>query len=130
MVTRRSLDNYQQAGFGGLSFVTDLQWTTVPMSYEQRLWSLEGSYAFALAKIENDDKYKDDKDVGLLVAGIAIMLKQAGETYLSEFETHTSFSPLENNYRTLLCQIFEKITQLQGKIKLIEKTVVQMDEIA
>lgn len=129
MAVRRSLTDYQQAGFGGLSFATDLNFMNLPLSYEQRLWALGGLYACALAKIEDDMTFKEDADVGLLIGGIRLMLDQAGKDYKSRYETHTTFDDSENNYRTLLSQIFEKITQLQGKTKMIEKSIVTQDEI-
>jgi hypothetical protein len=129
MATRRSLTDYQQAGFGGLSFATDLNFMNLPLPYEQRLWALEGLFACALAKIEDDIKYKEDKDVGLLVGGIRILLDQAGEDYRSRYENHETFDNMENKYRTLLTQVFSKILELQGKTKMIEKLVVTQDEV-
>jgi hypothetical protein len=126
---RGMTSEYQQIGFGGLSFATNLNFANLEMSYEQRLWALEGLYAFALAKIEDDEKYKNDTDIGTLVGGIRIMLNQAGEHYLSRFEDHSTMDADENIYRTLLCQIFEKITQLQGKTKMIERERVIQDEV-
>ena len=129
MAVRRSLSDYQSAGFGGLSFATNLNFMNLPMSYEQRLWCLEGLYACAVAKIEDDPKYKDDKEIGLLIGGTRLLLDQAGNDYLPQYEGHT-FGPPENRFRTLLCQIFEKITQLQGKTKMIEREVVTQDVFA
>jgi hypothetical protein len=129
MATRRSLTDYQQAGFGGLSFATNLNFMNLPLSYEQRLWALEGLFACALAKIEDDVKYKDDKDIGLLVGGIRILLDQAGDDYRSRYENHESFDNMENNYRRLLTQTFSSILELQGKTKMIEKLVVTQDEV-
>ncbi|MBE3136066.1 MAG: hypothetical protein IMZ43_01515 [Thermoplasmata archaeon] len=121
MATRRSLTDYQQAGFGGLSFATNLNFMNLPLSYEQRLWALEGLFACALAKIEDDTKYKDDREIGLLVGGIRIMLDQAGKDYVSRYESHQSFDKAENDYRALLSQTFSKILELQGKTKMIER---------
>lgn len=121
MATRRALTDYQQIGFGGLSFITDLNFMNFPMPYEQRLWALNGLFYCAVAKIEDDPKYKEDTEVGLLVGGIKLLLVQAGSDYRSRYETHETFDEHENNYRELLCQVFGKITQLQGKTKMIEK---------
>lgn len=121
--------DYQQIGFGGLAFATNLNFTNLPMTYEQRLWALEGLYAYSLAKIEDDTKYKEDRDIGMLVGAIRILLSQAGKDYQARFEDHTTMDDDENKYRTLLCQIFEKITQLQGKTKMIERERVILDEI-
>ena len=129
MATRRSLTDYQQAGFGGLSFATNLNFMNLPLSYEQRLWALEGLFACALAKIEDDVKYKDDEDIGILVGGIRILLDQAGDDYRSRYENHESFDNMENNYRRLLTQTFSSILELQGKTKMIEKLVVTQDEV-
>jgi len=129
MATRRSLTDYQQAGFGGLSFATNLNFMNLPLSYEQRLWALEGLFACALAKIEDDVKYKDDKDIGLLVGGIRILLDQAGDDYRSRYENHESFDNMENNYRRLLTQTFSSILELQGKTKMIERLVMTQEEI-
>ena len=129
MATRRSITDYQQAGFGGLSFATNLNFMNLPLSYEQRLWALEGLFACALAKIEDDVKYKDDKDIGLLVGGIRILLDQAGDDYRSRYENHESFDNMENNYRRLLTQTFSSILELQGKTKMIERLVMTQEEI-
>lgn len=129
MVTRKgSLSDYQSVGFGGLSFITDMNFLNVPMSYEQRLWALEGLYACAVAKIESDPKYKEDKDVGMLIGGTRIMLDQAGKDYDPLYENKT-YGDRENTYRRLLCQIFENITEIQGKTKMIERQVMTMEEI-
>ena len=129
MATRRSLTDYQQAGFGGLSFATNLNFMNLPLSYEQRLWALEGLFACALAKIEDDTKYKEDVEMGLLVGGIRILLDQAGEDYRSRYESHGTFDDTENKYRALLTQIFSKILELQGKTKMIERLVMTQEEI-
>lgn len=121
MALRRGLSDYQQVGFGGLSFATDLNFMNLPMSYEQRLWALNGLYCCALAKIEDDPKYKEDSDIGLLIAGIRLLLNQAGEDYHGWYETPDMGDDNRNKYRTLLSQIFEKITQLQGKTKMIDQ---------
>ena len=117
----RSMKDYESVGFGGLSFLTNMNFCNTPMSYEQRLWALEGLYAFALAKIEEDPHYKDDEGLGLLIGGTRLLLDQAGEDYKSIFESHATFGELENKYRALLCIIFQRITQLQGKTKMIER---------
>ena len=129
MATRRSLTDYQQAGFGGLSFATNLNFMNLPLSYEQRLWALEGLFACALAKIEDDTKYNEDRGIGLLVGGIRLLLNQAGEDYRSRYENHETFDNMENTYRALLTQIFSKILELQGKTKMIERLVVTQDEV-
>jgi hypothetical protein len=129
MATRRSLTDYQQAGFGGLSFATNLNFMNLPLSYEQRLWGLEGLFACALAKIEDDPKYKEDQEIGMLIGGIRLLLDQAGKDYKSRYESHESFDEIENNYRALLSQTFSKILELQGKTKMIEKLVVTQDEV-
>lgn len=121
MATRRSLTDYQQAGFGGLSFATNLNFMNLPLSYEQRLWALEGLFACALAKIEDDTKYNEDREIGILIEGIRILLNQAGEDYRSRYESHETFDNIENKYRVLLTQIFSKILELQGKTKMIEQ---------
>ena len=128
MATRRGLADYQSLGFGGLSFITNNNFANLPMSYEQRLWALEALYAFAVAKVENDPAYKADPNVGMLIGATRLMLDQAGKDYRAEYEGHT-FGTLENNFRSLLCQIFEKITQLQGNTKMIERVTMQMEEI-
>ena len=128
MAIRRGMADYQQAGFGGLSFMTDLNFMNLPLSYEQRLWALNGLYCCAVAKIEDDPKFKEDIGIGLLIGAIRLLLDQAGKDYQSYYEDHESFDKAENNYRTLLCQTFEKITQLQGKTKMIEKSMLTQEE--
>lgn len=129
MAVRRSLVDYQAAGFGGLSFATNLNFMNLPMDYEQRLWALEGLYWCAVAKIEDDPKFKDDDRIGMLVAGTRLLLDQAGKDYQSRFESHETFDETENNYRTLLCQVFGKITELQGKTKMIERVQQEQDVV-
>ena len=73
MAIRRGMADYQQAGFGGLSFMTDLNFMNLPLSYEQRLWALNGLYCCAVAKIEDDPKFKEDIDIGLLIGGIRLL---------------------------------------------------------
>ena len=121
MAVRRGLDNYQAAGFGGLSFATNLNFMNLPMSYEQRLWALEGLYACAIAKNEEDKKYSENVEVSDLIQECRKLLDQAGTDYSSKYETHATYSTEENNYRKLISLIFEKITQLQGKTKMIER---------
>ena len=129
MAIRRGMADYQQAGFGGLSFMTDLNFMNLPLSYEQRLWALNGLYCCAIAKIEDDPKFNEDIDIGLLIGGIRLLLDQAGDDYKSYYEDHESMDGNENKYRVLLCQTFEKITQLQGKTKMIEKSILTQDEV-
>lgn len=128
MAARRGLGDYQSAGFGGLSFATDMNFMNLPMRYEQRLWALEGLYACALAKIEGDANYCQDKEIGLLIGATRLLLDQAGADYKSHFESTTTFGELENNYRRLLSQIFEKITEIQGKTKMIERVVEEQKD--
>jgi hypothetical protein len=122
MPPRRGINaDYQQVGFGGLSFATNLNFANMSMSYEQRLWVLRGLYAFAVAKNENDESYKDNKELTMLSSAIRILLTKAGEDYQSRFESHETTSKQENAYCELLFQIFEKITQMQSISKMIEK---------
>jgi hypothetical protein len=129
MTARRSITDYQQAGFGGLSFATNLNFMNLPMTYEQRLWTLEGLYACALAKVENDDKYKTDADVEKLTKCLRGLLDQATKDYQSKFEDHKTNDDSENKYRRLLTMTFEKITELQGKTKMIERSIVEQDAV-
>ena len=121
--------DYQNIGFGGLCFATDLNFMNIPMSYEQRLWALEGMYYCILGKIEEDEKYKNDSNLDMLIAGTRLLLNQAGKDYRSDFESHLTFGQDENDYRTLLCQIFGKLTQIQGKTKMIERERMVQEEI-
>ena len=129
MATRRISTDYQAAGFGGLSFVTNNNFANLQMSYEQRLWSLESNYCFFLAKNEESKEYKNDERVKSLMKELRKLLDQAGEDYRADYENHASFSDGENKYRLLLCQCFERITQLQGLTKMIEKQIMKMEEI-
>lgn len=126
-LNKRGMGDYQQVGFGGLAFLTHIALANTPMTYEQRWWSLDAEFWFTLAKIEEDPKYKDDKEIGVLVSGLRLMLDQANDDYKSNFESHTSFSDLENNYKKLLSQIMGRITQIQGKTKMIERVQLEQD---
>jgi hypothetical protein len=127
MTGRRIIADYQTVGFGGLAFITHINLANAPMSYEQRWWSLDAEYWFTLAKIEVDEKYKNDPGVGLLVGGIRVLLDQANEDYKSQFEDHQSFTDLENRYKKLLSQILGKITELQGRTHMIENAKVEQE---
>ena len=129
MATRRISADYQAAGFGGLSFVTNNNFANLPMSYEQRLTALECLYCFFLAKNEESKEYRNNEEIKTLVNELRERLDQAGRDYRSEFENHDTFSEAENNYRLLLCQCFERITRLQGLTKMIEKQIMKMEEI-
>jgi hypothetical protein len=121
MTTRSKLGEYQQVGFGGLAFLTHINLANTPMSYEQRLWSLDAEYWFTLAKIESDKRWKDDREIAILISGVHLLLDQASDDYQSKFESHETYCPLENNYKKLLRQIMGRITQIQGIIKMIEE---------
>lgn len=129
MPPRRTIGDYQAAGFGGLCFATNLNFMNLPMSYEQRLWSLEGNYWCIVAKIEDDKKYKDDTNIGVLIGATRLLLDQAGRDYNPLYESHATFNQKENDFRTLLCQIFGKVTELQGKCKMIERVQIEQEEI-
>jgi hypothetical protein len=115
-------------GFAALCISSNFNFMNLPMSYEQRLWLLEGEYYCVLAKIEEDDKYKDDSYINLLGAGTRLLLDQAGVDYKAKYESHSTMDDNENKYRTLLCQIFGKLTELQGKTKMIENERMVQDE--
>jgi hypothetical protein len=127
MTGRRIISDYQTVGFGGLAFITHINLANTPMSYEQRWWSLDAEYWFTLAKIELDEKYKCDPGICLLVGGIRLLLDQANEDYKSQFEDHQSFCDLENRYKKLLSQILGKITELQGRTRLIENQKLEQE---
>ena len=127
--TRRGIGDYQAVGFGGLSFLTNMNLMNSPMSLEQRLWALDGNFWSIVAKVENDAKYKEDKEIGNIVSGIRILLKKGFEDYRHAFETHGLPEKMENNYRLLLSEIFGKITELQGRTKMIEREHMTMEEI-
>lgn len=134
MATKRGLTtDYQSAGFGWLSFNADNNFANLPMSYEQRLWQLESLYCFAIAKAEAEGRLRADTEEGksllALVEELKKRLDQAGRDYRAEYENHDTFNQAENNYRTLLVRIFEKITELQGKLKMMEREVMKMEEI-
>ena len=130
MATRKSMADYQSVGFGGLAFLTHINLANTPMTYEQRWWSLDAEYWFTLAKIEEDPKYKDDEKLGKLIGGLRILLDQANTDYKSEFESHASYTSLENDYKKLLSQIMGRITEIQGKTKMIEKVQLEQDVFA
>lgn len=129
-LNKRGMGDYQQVGFGGLAFLTHIHLANTPMSYEQRWWSLDAEFWFTLAKIEEDPKYKDDEKIGLLIAGLRLMLDQACDDYRSTFESHATYDELENRYKKLLSQIMGRVTQIQGKTKMIEKVQMEQDVMA
>ena len=129
MAARRGIGDYQAVGFGGLSFLTNMNLMNSPMSLEQRLWALDGNFWSIVAKIENDAKFKKDEEIGTMIGATRILLKKGFEDYKHGFETHTMGEKLENNYRILLSEIFGKITELQGKTKMIEREMMSMEEI-
>ena len=129
MAARRGIGDYQAVGFGGLSFLTNMNLMNSPMSLEQRLWALDGNFWSIVAKIENDAKFRKDEEIGTMIGATRILLKKGFEDYKHGFETHTMGEKLENNYRILLSEIFGKITELQGKTKMIEREMMSMEEI-
>ena len=129
MPPRRFLTGGELKGFAAVCIASNFNFMNLPMSYEQRLWLLEGELYCILAKIEEDDKYKDDPDINMIIAGTRLLLDQAGRDYKSHFESHSTFDKTENDYRTLLCQIFGKCTELQGKTHMIENERVTQDDV-
>ena len=129
MAARRGIGDYQAVGFGGLAFLTNMNLMNSPMSLEQRLWALDGNFWSIVAKIENDTKFKKDEEIGTMIGATRILLKKGFEDYKHGFETHTMGEKLENNYRILLSEIFGKITELQGKTRMIEREMMSMEEI-
>jgi hypothetical protein len=129
MPPRRGLSDYQQVGFGGLVFASNLNFMNLPMSYEQRLWLLEGEYYCITAFVEKSEEYSSDGKITALLQKTRDMLDQSGKDYRSEYENHNSMSGNENGYRTLICQVFGKLTDLQGKTKMIERERIVQDEV-
>ena len=119
MAARRGIGDYQAVGFGGLAFLTNMNLMNSPMSLEQRLWALDGNFWSIVAKIENDAKFKKDEEIGTMIGATRILIKKGFEDYRHGFETHTLAEKMENNYRILLSEIFGKITELQGKTRMI-----------
>ena len=129
MVARKSMQDYQSVGFGGLAFLTHINLANTPMQYEQRWWSLDAQYHFTLAKIEEDQKYKEDPEIVKLVHEIRGLLDRANTDYKSQFEGHETNNDDENNFKLLLSIIMGKLTQLQGKTKMIEKVTMEQEAI-
>lgn len=129
MTVRRGMADYPPAGAGGIIFVALLQSLTLPMAYEQRRITYRGTYSAIVAKLEMDPTLSKDKDIGILIGATKLLLDQAGTDYKSQFESHSSFGPLENAYCELLAQILDKLWELAVKGKLIEKVVMTQDEI-
>jgi hypothetical protein len=128
MVVRRGMADYQQAGAGGIIFLTLLQSLTVEMTYEQRRITYRGAYSAIVAKLETDEKLKNDKEIGTIIGATKILLDQAGTDYRSSFEGKT-FNDLENKYCELLAQILDNLWILAIQGKLIEKVLVTQDEV-
>ena len=129
MAARKVSADLMLAGFGGLSFMTLANFMNLPMSYEQRIWSLETIFWVAIAKIEDDPKFKDDKEISMLISGTRTLLNQVGQDYLSKYEDHKTHNEDENNYRKLVCQTFGKLTQILGKTKMIERQVMEQEPV-
>ena len=129
MAVRRGMADYQQAGAGGIIFMTLLQSLTIEMTYEQRRITYRGAYSAIVAKLESDDKLKEDKDIGTIVGATKILLDQAYIDYKSAFESHSTTSNLENDYCELLAQILDNLWILAIKGKLIERVTVTQDEV-
>lgn len=129
MAARRSMQDYQSVGFGGLAFLTHINLANTPMTYEQRWWSLDAEFWFTLAKIEEDPKYKEDPKIVMLISATRLLLEQACDDYQSHFEDHSTFGELENEYKKLLSQIMGKLTEIQGKTKIIEKVTMEQEMI-
>ena len=129
MALRRTMADYQQAGTGGIVFMWLLQAGSLPMSYEQRRTMYRSIYSAVVAKIETMEKYKEDKDIGLIISGTFALLNQAGGDYKSRFETKATFDNLENNYAELLAQIYDQLWRLVTITGMIEKVTVEQDVI-
>ena len=130
MTRSSSLKDYRAAGFGGLSFLGDMNFATMPMSYIQKRTLLNALFSFALAKNEEDPKYAENDKVLELVQEIRNSLAKAQTNYLPVYETHAGDVVSENNYDELLNATFELITQLQGKTHMIEKVIMEMEPVA
>jgi len=117
--------DFRQSGFGGLAYGTNNNILNVPMTYEQRWISLRGLYSCCLAKLEEDKKYKDDPELAGLFHDVKQLLDQGRKDYHSYFEGHESTDESENNYKELLSQIFDILTKIQAKTKMIEKEFIE-----
>jgi len=122
--------DFRQSGFGGLAYGTNNSILNIPMSYEQRWISLRGLYSCCLAKLAEDKKYKDDPDLIKLFSDTRSMLDQANKDYSPVFESHETISNLENNYKELLAQIFDSLTEIQARTKMIEKEFIDEAPVA
>ena len=128
MAARRTMSDYQQAGSGGIIFMGFLQAITLPLSYEQRRMSYRGIYSLIVAKVYEDKKLIEIEGVTDLIHQVKGLLDQAGEDYDPKYESHSTFSKDENKYVELLAQIFDKLSEIVTKTKLIEK-ITQEQEI-
>ena len=127
MTVRRVRPDTELHGFSALAAGTLFNLANIPMTYEQRWWSLDAVYYFALAKIEEDEKYNTDPKITMVVSGIRVLLDQANHDYKPQFESHTSSSDLENRYKELLSQIFGTTTGLMGKTHIIEHVKLEQE---
>jgi len=116
--------DFRQSGFGGLAYGTNNNILNVPMTYEQRWISLRGLYSCCLAKLEEDKKYKDNPELKKLFNDCKEKIDQANRDYKPYFEGHESIDQAENNYKELLAQIFDGLTAIQSKTKMIEKEYI------
>jgi hypothetical protein len=130
MPPRRGPQDIIPPGAGGIVYLGTLDAIRAPLGYEQRKILYRGMYSLILAKIEDDEKYTKDEKIGVMVAGVKILIDKAGKDYKSQFESHTTYGDLENNYCELLAQIFDGLTQISQKCKIYEKEIIEQDVFA
>jgi hypothetical protein len=86
-------------------------------------------YACCIAKLEEDAKFKTDKDLAVMFKKTKELIDQANKDYKSYFE-EKSTDDKENAFKELLAQIFDGLTAIQAKTKMIEKEFIDEAPVA
>jgi hypothetical protein len=129
MTTRRGSLSQYPPGAGGVLFIATIQALTMPMTHEQRKIMYRGMYSVYMGKLQSDTAIKNTDELSTLIAGVKLLLDQQGDDYKSQFEDHSSYSKLENDYAELQAQIFDVHQLIIQKAKLMDTVVVTQEMV-
>jgi alpha-ketoglutarate-dependent taurine dioxygenase len=121
--------DFRQAGFGGLAYKANENLMNMPMTYEQRWITSRYLYSCCIAKLEEDTKYKNDPALAEMFRVTKELIDQANRDYKSYFEDKST-DDKENAFKELLAQIFDGLTAIQAKTKMIEKEYIDEAPVA